>query len=125
MKLCILPQELAVVHFSPSTPIPEWVWGSSFYSITRTPSELSIFCDSAVIPDDVEATHGWRAFHVDGQIPFDLPGVLAALSMPLATKQISIFSISTFDTDYMVVPENRFEEAVDILQRAGHEFRHA
>ena len=72
-------------------------------SITRTPDELSIVCpEEAVPPDDVTSEDGWRALKVPGPIPFETTGVLAGIAAPLAAAGISIFAISTFDTDYVL-----------------------
>jgi hypothetical protein len=122
MELSILSCSLSVVRLEPGDPIPEWVFQSPFFSITRTGDELSIFCETEFIADGVEAIHGWRAFRVTGQLDLELPGILASLAMPLASKQISIFSISTHDTDYMVLREQSLQDAVDVLERAGHVF---
>lgn len=122
MKLALLEAPLSVIHFSSQNPIPEWVWSSRFYSITRTSDELSIFCETACIPHSEDAAHGWRAFRVVGSLDFSMNGIISSLSLPLAAKQISIFSISTYDTDYMVVLEERLADAMDVLRRAGHQF---
>lgn len=121
MRLKVLASELGVVRRDPGDDIPAWVWKSPFYSITRTADELSIFCTAEVIPADAGAARGWRALCVADQIPLELSGVLAALVMPLARRQISIFSISTHDTDFMLVPAERLEDAVEVLRAAGHE----
>lgn len=121
MRLKVLASELGVVRCDPGDEIPGWVWKSPFYSITRTADELSIFCETEAIPESADAARGWRALCVAGQIPLELSGVLASLVMPLASRQISIFSISTHDTDYMLVPSERLDDAVDVLRGAGHE----
>jgi hypothetical protein len=120
MLLHLLPQDLAVVRREPSDPIPEWIQGSTFCSITITPGEQSIFCDTKVIPEDIKKASGWRAFQVAGQIDFELSGIIAQLAVPLSSKQISIFSISTHDTDYMLVEQAQLDDALDVLRRAGH-----
>ena len=122
MNLNILPYPLAVLHFSPNDPIPDFVWSSPFYSITRSDSELSVFLAADAIPASVEASTGWRAMRVAGHIDFQITGIISSLTMPLAAKQISVFSISTYETDYLVVPEDRLDDATDVLRRAGHHF---
>lgn len=125
MLLNLLPQRLAVLRLDPDATIPEWSSKAAFYSITRTPDEISIFCDSEVIPDHPEKIDGWRAFRVAGQLELSMTGVISTLAMPLAAKQIPVFSISTHDTDYMLVRENQLEDAIDVLRRAGHKFNMA
>jgi hypothetical protein len=122
MRLKLVPQRLAVIRLDPDDPIPSWASSGTFSSITRTGEEISIFCESEVIPDHLEKIDGWRAFRVAGQLDFQLTGVISTLAVPLAAKQISVFSISTHDTDYMLVQEDQLEDAIDVLRRAGHAF---
>ena len=120
MRLSLLPQTLAVMRLDPETPIPKWALRGEFFSVTRTDDELSIFCDSACMPDQPGKIDGWRAIRVVGQIDLQLAGVISQLSLPLAAKQIPIFSISTHDTDYLLVRESQLDDAIDVLRRAGH-----
>lgn len=122
MKLRVLKAPLAVIQLKPDAEVPQWIWKSGFYSLTRTQDELSIFCEEAVVPAEVTSTPGWRAFHVVGHIDFELTGMISSLAVPLAARQISIFSISTYDTDYMVVRSEMLNDAIEVLMRAGHEF---
>jgi len=122
MELHLLPQELAVLHLSPTEVVPEWVWTSSFFSVTRTEDELSIFCNADVVPEGAHVVRGWRTFRVAGELDHELFGILSALALPLAEAEISIFSISTHDTDYMVIPEHRLEDAMKVLEGQGHSF---
>jgi hypothetical protein len=123
MLLSLLAQNLAVVRLEPDCKLPAWSMQGSFYSITRTSEELSIFCDSTCVPEEVEKSDGWRAFCVAGQLDMELTGIISQLAVPLAAKQIPIFSISTHDTDYMLVQEFQLEDALDVLRRAGHDIR--
>ena len=77
----------------------------AFTSITRTPDELSIVCDEDAVPADIKAERGWRTLRIEGPIPFEMVGVAAALLSPLAEAGISIFLVSTFDTDYLLVKD--------------------
>jgi hypothetical protein len=122
MDLHLLDFPLAVVHLQPTDPIPDFVWQSPFYSITRTADELSLFLAADCVPEGMEASTGWRAFHVTGTIDLGIFGIISALTMPLAARQISVFSISTHDTDYLIVPEDRLEDAVELLSRAGFQW---
>ena len=120
MKLNLLSNKLAAVRMEPSQPIPEWAKGGSFCSITITPTEMSIFCESELIPEGIDKVDNWRAFQVDGQLDFELSGIIAQLAVPLSAKQISIFSISTYDTDYILVENRQLAGAIEVLKRAGH-----
>lgn len=121
MRLHLLSMELSVIRLDPAEPVPEWVFGSRFYSLTRTPDELSIFAETAQMPPHTARADGWRALRVAGQLDLQLTGVISQLALPLATRQIPIFSISTHDTDYIIVHEDRLEDAIYVLKRAGHE----
>jgi len=122
MELQLFEQELAVVRLNSECEIPSWVYSAEFFSITRTADELSIFCDASVVPSECDHSKGWRIFRVVGQFDLELTGMISALSMPLAMKQISIFSISTHDTDYMVLQNQSLADAKGALERAGHVF---
>ena len=87
-----------------------------------SPDELSIVCPQEHIPEGVQHESGWRAFRVAATISFDLTGVLASLAEPLARAGISIFPISTYDTDYLLVRATDVQRATDTLRRAGHRF---
>ena len=112
---------LAVCRLDAGSDIPPWLDRSrEFTSITRTTDELSIVCAREDVPEGVPMEGPWRAFRVQGPIVMTLIGVVAALANPLADAGISIFAMSTFDTDYILVHEPDFEAAVDALTRAGH-----
>ena len=115
-----LPGKFAVCRLEPDVAPPTWATTGTFFSITRTSEELSIVCDQAVVPGGVPSEHDWRCFKLAGPIPFSAVGVLASLVQPLADAGISIFAISTFDTDYFLVKEENIERAVAALRQAGH-----
>ena len=110
---------MAVCRLAPDAAVPAWVSGA-FTSITRTSEELSIVCDSAAVPADVRAEREWRGLKIEGPIPFEMTGVAAALLAPLAEARISIFLLSTFDTDYLLVKTATFERACEVLRGAGY-----
>lgn len=120
LRISILPEQLAVCRLPPSAPVPEWVRGA-FTSVTRTRDELSVVCDDGAVPAAVQAERGWRVVRVEGPIPFDVTGVAAALVAPLAAARISVFPIATYDTDYLLLKEDSFARAVDVLRAAGHD----
>jgi hypothetical protein len=112
---------LAVCRLDAGSDVPPWLDRSSeFTSVTRTKDELSIVCARDDVPDGVPMEGPWRAFRVQGPLVMTLIGVVAALANPLADAGISIFAISTFDTDYILVHEPDFDAAVGALAQAGH-----
>ena len=120
LRLSILPGRLAVCRLAPSEAAPAWAAGADFFSITRTPEELSVVCLEAQVPDGVRAEKGWRGLRVEGPLDFALIGILAGLAGALAQAGISLFALSTFDTDYLLVREPDLPEAVKALERAGY-----
>ena len=120
LRIAILPARLAVCRMSPDAAIPAWVRGS-FTSVTRTDEELSIVCDDEDVPPDVRAERGWRLLKVQGPIPFEMTGIAAALVAPLAEAGISVFLMATFDTDYLMMKDDVFARAIEVLRAAGHD----
>ena len=120
LDLEIEPWALAVCGLAEGAPVPEWALRGPFHSIVRSPGELTVICDAALVPDGVKSQKGWRCFGLLGPIPFTETGVIASLAVPLAEAGVGIFVISTFDTDYVLVPGARFDEARRVLAGAGH-----
>jgi hypothetical protein len=104
----------------PEQAVPRWAVEGEWWSITRTTDELSVVAPMTSIPASVPMTGPWRAFQVEGPLEHDLVGVLAGLAAPLAAGGISIFALSTFDTDYLLVSDERLEDATSALRLAGH-----
>jgi hypothetical protein len=115
LKLSLLQEKIAVCCASCDTKIDEKIWKDDFISITKTTDELSIVCFETSIPDNVKAEKNWRAFKVEGPLDFSLTGILASLANPLAEAKISIFAISTYDTDYLLVKNPKLKESIQIL----------
>ena len=120
MRLRTLPDLYAIVRLDPDSPVPDWVYDSPFWSVTRSDSELSIVCAEEDLPDETRAERGWSALELVGPLDFSLTGVVASLVSPLAEDKVPIFILSTFETDYLLVRETDFARAVDSLRGAGH-----
>ena len=122
MKLVLLPGLFAVCQLDPKAPLPAWAnaGSSALVSVTRTANELSIVCAQEDAPDDVRQERDWRCLMVEGPLDFSLTGVLSALLAPLADAGVSIFALSTFDTDYLLVRAAQLGLAVEALSAAGH-----
>jgi hypothetical protein len=123
LTLSVLPEEMAVCRLAVNADIPQWALGSPFCSITRTADELSVVVCEGVVPDGVQTERGWRALEVAGPLHFSMTGVLASLAAPLAEAGISIFALSTFKTDYVLVKKENLERAIETLRRSGHTIR--
>jgi hypothetical protein len=94
--------------------------GGGFASVTRTAHELSLVCAESAVPQGIQCEPGWRIFKIEGPLDFALTGILASVAQPLAEAGISIFTISTYDTDYVMVQERDVEKAAHALAAAGH-----
>lgn len=92
---------------------------STFFSVTRTADELSVVCLAGSEPPDARVQSGWSCFRVAGSLDFALTGILSSIAVPLAAAGVSIFALSTFDTDYVLVRE--MEKAREALRSAGFE----
>ncbi len=120
MNLIVLEGELGVARLGAMDPIPGWAVQGIITSITRTADELSVVCEARAIPPDVQAERGWRCLRVSGRLDFSQTGVLASIAAPLAAGRVSIFAVSTYDTDYIMVRSHALAVALDCLHAAGH-----
>ena len=113
------PWRLAVCRFPADAALPAWVFHAEaqFWSLTRTPDELSLVCAEEDLPPSVDSNveRGWRAFALEGPVPFTTSGVISGLTAPLAEAGIGVFVISTYDTDYLLVKDTVFARASDLL----------
>lgn len=117
--LLVLDGLFAVCRLPADAAWPAWPSGE-FVSVTRTADELSVVCREDAVPEGVRREDGWRCLRVAGTLDFSLVGVLAFLLVPLAEAGVSVFALSTFDTDYLLVKAEKLKAAVDVLRRDGH-----
>jgi len=123
MKCQILQKKYAIFKVISEKEIPD-LTGSEWYTVSRGKSEISIFCEEDLTPQqyDKTAEKGWRGFFLDQEFFFDDLGVLRDISTPLATAGIALLAVSTFETDYIFVKENQWEQAQKVLSGKGYEF---
>jgi hypothetical protein len=120
LDLDLLSASYAVCRLAPGLPVPAWAEKGDLVSITRTTDELSIVCPQDQVPDQVRSERDFRVLKIRGPLDFSLVGVLAGLAGPLAAAGISLFALSTFDTDYLLVKQDNLGRAAEILIREGH-----
>lgn len=119
MKLEVLPVPLTVCKV---TTVAAMDLNTSFTFAAHTDGEFSLVCPTASAPADTVAREdGWRAFRVAGSMAFSMVGVLARLTARLAEAEVSVFAVSTFDTDYVLVKADRLETALAALAADGYE----
>lgn|SRR5699024_493789 len=125
MNLKVLEETFTVLKISPTEAIPSWATNADIFSIMRTNEELSIVLPSDLLPDNEEFTdieHDWKCIKIEGVLDFGLTGILASLANPLAENNISIYALSTFNTDYILVKRECIEKAKIVLENKGHSF---
>ncbi len=115
-----VPGDYAVCRLPADAELPVWATGAPFVSVTRSQAELSIVCPQDGVPAAVQSERGWSCLRVKGPLGFGMTGILASLAAPLAGSGVSIFVVSTYDTDYLLVQARDLERALHALERAGH-----
>ncbi len=120
MRLELLDGELAICRLDPGEGMPEWASGELVATV-RSGEELSIVCDVDAVPTEIRADRGWRALRVSGTLDLAMTGVLVRLLEPLAAAEVPIFAVSSFDTDYVLVPSALLDDALPALAGAGFE----
>ncbi len=121
LDLVLLPDDYAVCRLEPGSAVPSGLdAGKGIVSVTWTETELSIICPARQAPTDATVNAPWRCFRVNGPLDLALTGIMAAIVGPLADARVNVFVFSTYDTDYVLVPTVRREEAQAALSAAGH-----
>lgn len=123
VDLVLLEPTFAVCRLSVDEAVPAWAHLGSFSSVTRTPRELSVVCEQGVVPREVQSEIGWRCLMIEGPLAFTEVGILASLTAPLAAAGISVFAISTYDTDFLLVKEASLEQALSSLRNEDFRIR--
>ena len=119
MKLKKMPYNLTVCKVADTSAID---LALPFYFIGKTDEELSLVCRTVDAPvNTTERDDGWRGFRIEGVLDFSLIGILSKISTILAEKQIGIFAVSTYNTDYILVKAENFDRAMDALRAQGYE----
>ena len=121
-KLSVLADKYTLYRLPADAPIPDVVLQSTFFSVTRTTEELSIAAPESVDLAGTRREAGWACIKVLGPLDFGLTGILAGISEVMAKEAISIFAVSTFDTDYIMVKQDKIAQAIKALKKAGYRF---
>ena len=121
MELKALPYALTVCRLADASAID---LDRDFYFLERTDEELSLVCRTEDTPaNTIDRDDGWRAFRIEGVLDFSLIGILSKISAILAENKIGIFAVSTYNTDYILVKEQNFERALQVLAEAGYKVK--
>ncbi len=119
--ISVLKDDYKVCRLNAFDGIPEWVLDTPLSSITRTAEELSIVCPNQVAPEQFKCEQEWKCLKIHGPLGFDEVGIISNLTKVLADAKISVFVLSTFETDYILVKRMNLEKAAKVLADNGHE----
>lgn len=123
MRLVVNPQAVAVIRLPAGSAVPDWAAGEPLVSVTVTAGETSIVCPTSCLPDDLPGPVEGPlvAVNVDGELEFSQVGVLVALLRPLAAAGIPVLTVSTFNTDWILVPAPKAAAAASVWRAAGYD----
>ncbi len=122
IRLTLLRDEFSIHRLPADAQVPAAVFDCPFYSVSRTADEVSIVVPETVKLESTRNEPGWACLKVMGPLDFGLTGILAGISRVLAEEGISIFAISTFDTDYILMKKEARDRVVKALETAGYQF---
>ena len=122
LVLSVLFETFTIHKLSRDASIPEAILKSNYYSVSKTENELTLVCSEVIEIQSLQSSKGWKCIKVKGPLDFNLTGILTGISDMLAQGNISIFAISTFDTDYILVKTHDLSSATTKLRQAGHKF---
>jgi hypothetical protein len=114
------PEKMIVAGLPAGAEVPAWAESASLFSISATATETTVVCAGRSVPKKVKHEGPFTAFAVEGPLDFALTGVLHALLGPLAEAGISVFTISTYSTDWILVPIGKADTAAEEWRRRGH-----
>ena len=118
MELKRLEHNLTICKVSDTADID---MNTELYFIGKTDEELSLVCKTDDTPaNTIERDGGWKGFRIQGVLDFSLIGILSKLSGILADNNIGIFAVSTYNTDYILVKEENFDKALNVLASEGY-----
>lgn len=119
LRIIVLDGGFAFCRLNTTDEFPLWVLSSSFYTISKTADELSVVCESMYVPENIKCEKGWRLLKITAVLDLSLTGITAKFSTALAKAGINLCVIATYDTDYIMVKEEKLEMAKTALGYAG------
>lgn len=126
LEVEIIKGEYAIIKLELNSVLPNFISTGNFFTILKSESELSVLCESSIIPKDfvcIKKDSGWTLMKLVGPFDFDQTGILASFLRPLAQADIGILAISSFDTDYILVKTKNFEKAKIALENHNYVFK--
>ena len=117
----VLPNRFAVCQLDMVKPLPNWVFSSSFYTVSKTADELAVVCEEDLVQDEIVKSVGWRLLKINAVLDLSLTGITAQFSTALANAGVNLSVIATYNTDYILVEEAKLTTAIEALRGAGFE----
>ena len=121
LRFSVAGHGLVVCRLEADAIVPAWAARGAFFSVTRTQDELSLVCAEERVPAEVKHSGRLALLKLHGPFELSETGVLSCFVGPLAEAGVPVFAVATFDTDYVLVPEESLETALAALKKAGHE----
>ena len=122
LVLSVLFETFTIHKFSTNVSIPEEILKSNYYSVSKTENELSVVCSEIIEVQSLQNSKRWKCIKVKSPLDFNLTGILTGISDILSQGNISIFAISTFDTDYILVRTQDLSSTITTLRQASYKF---
>ena len=122
LVLSVLEETFSIHRLAPDASLPEAVSECDFYSLSKTTDELSLVCPEHLAVKSEKSNPDRKCLKVAGPLDFELTGILAGITEVLAKEKLSVFAISTFDTDYILIKKQGLTAAISALQRVGYIF---
>ena len=119
-SLYLFQDPFTICRLDKDAAVPDWATSGDFFSVARTPDELSIVCSQGSVPAGVECEVGWRCLKVESPFQFDFSGMITSIAAPLAEVSIDLFAVATQDSDYLMVKEPDLEQTLLVLSQAGY-----
>jgi hypothetical protein len=121
MNFEVLESNYAIYRFGNASVLPDWIYSSRFYSITKTKDEISVVAaQNAFISSDIVCNKDWRIIKIEGPLDFSLVGIIADISAIFKRKKISVFTLSTYDTDYFLIKQKDLDVGIQALIENNH-----
>lgn len=121
MNFEVLESNYAIYRFGNESVLPDWIYSSDFYSITKTKDEISVVAaQNDLIFIDIECNKDWRIIKIEGPLDFSLVGIIAEITAIFKKKKISIFTLSTYNTDYFLIKQKDLDTGIQALIENDH-----
>ncbi len=121
MNIVLLPDKYSIYKFENDHALPDWIFSSDFYSITKTKEEISVVAvKTDPDPKGIIFNSDWRILKIAGPMDLSLVGVIAEISAILRIEKVPVFIVSTYDTDYILVKQKDLNTGIKALEEKGH-----